>query len=119
MTITPENIIFILKRSLLEYSLRHRIENIVYSFASNQNAPFSSFNISSIRFELFNMYVLVKHKKLDRFDSVIGFLNEFNMKFPNIITEQLFNRVQTSLKALVCLFICFFFKKFNLIYVTT
>jgi hypothetical protein len=102
-TITPENIIFILKRCLLEYSLRHRLENIVYSFASNQKTPFSSFNISSIRFELFNMYILIKHKRLDRFDSVIRFLYEFNTKFPNLINDQLFNRVQTSLKALVCL----------------
>jgi hypothetical protein len=102
MAITPENIIFILNRGLLEYSLRHRIENIIYSFASNQKSPFSSFNISSIRFELFNMYILIKHKKLDRFDSVINFLDVFNSKFPNIVTEQLFNRVQTSLKALVC-----------------
>ena len=98
---SSETVLFKLKRSLLEYCVAHQLDQLVEEFAEKQRTKFSSLNISLIRFELFNLYILIKKRHFDRFDSIIIFLNEFDTKFPNIIPENLFYRVQNSLKALV------------------
>lgn len=69
--------------------------------ASCKRIKFSSYNISSIRFELFNMYYMVKYKKFIRFDSIINFLVEFDRVFKNIIPNNLLLRLLSSIKALV------------------
>ncbi len=118
-----DRILFYLKRSLLEYALKHRIDHLVQStkliikfltklkischillnfkeFAYSEKLSFSEYNISSIRFELYNMYILVKHKNFGLFDSVIQFLTEFQEFYSGIIDEKLYFRVLVSIKAM-------------------
>ena len=66
---------------------------------------FDQYNIGSIRFELYNLYIKVKHKRIDLFQPLIDFLIEFNASFPETIEEKLYFRVLFSLQALVKLFI--------------
>ena len=47
------------------------------------------------------MYIIVKHKKFNSFESIIQFLNMFNANFPMILDEKLYLRVLISIKALV------------------
>ncbi len=119
-----DRILFNLKRSLLEYALKHRIDHIVQSiknifqktsksqksfqpflilkgFAYGEKLAFSEYNISSIRFGLYNMYILVKHKKFNLFDSVVQFLTEFQTHFGGILDEKLYFRVLVSIKAML------------------
>lgn len=75
--------------------------NYIKDIAKNLKPKFSSYEINSIRFELFNMYFISKYEQFERFDSIIRFLYEFNTHFPAVIPEILFIRVSSSLKALV------------------
>ncbi len=98
---TSEKILFDLKRSVLEYSLKHRLDSLVTTLACNSKTAFAAYRISPIRFELFNMYIVVKNEEFRKFDSVIKFLNEFKRICPRAIPEKLFVRVTASIKALV------------------
>ena len=62
---------------------------------------FSRFKLAPIRFELYNMYILIKNRNYIKFDSIARFLTEFNTVFPKIIPEQLFSRVVGTIKSLV------------------
>ena len=70
-------------------------------FALDKRTRFSSYQIASIRFELYNLYKTVKDRHSQRYNVLIEFLIEFNEHFPTIIPEKLYLRVLTSLKALV------------------
>lgn len=95
-----EKILHTLKESLLEYALRYKIDYLVEKIAGDERVIFGQCHINSIRFELYNMYILVKHKRFDLFESIIEFLTEFHSCFGNILEEKLYFRVLVSLKAL-------------------
>ena len=124
MVITSDEVLFQLKRSILEYGLKHRIDYLVYSWlfsfkkvlisilisdnitfktdlASDQMIKFSRFKLAPIRFELYNMHILIKNRNYIKFDAIARFLTEFNTIFPKIIPEQLFSRVVGTIKSLV------------------
>jgi hypothetical protein len=98
--LTSEAILFNLKQSLLEYALKYRIDYLVTNFACNEKIKFTSFKICPIRFELYNMHVIIKNKHLHKFDSIIKFLTEFNLIFTNFLHEQLYARVLVTIKSL-------------------
>jgi hypothetical protein len=86
-------------------------------FSCDNKTSFNEFNLSSIRFELYNMYIIVKHKKFSSFESIIQFLNTFNANFPMILDEKLYLRVLISIKALVNIFNFYtFFNLYRIIY---
>jgi hypothetical protein len=101
--ISSEQILFNLKRSILEYSLKTNNQYLVSCMACSSKTKFNTYSISSIRFESFNMHVTVKNRSYSRFDTVIRFLNELNNSITDLIPEKLFVRVIASLKALVIL----------------
>lgn len=85
----------------------------IKDYALDKRFKFSSYNIATIRFELFNLYKIVKDRHSSKFNGLIEFLIEFHKSFPNILPEKLFIRVVTSLKALVSLNLLFNLKKSN------
>lgn len=68
---------------------------------ANENINFDQYNIGTIRFELYNLYITVKHKRIDLFQPLIEFLIEFQTYYENIIEEKLYFRVLFALQALV------------------
>lgn len=99
---TPQDhILFCMKKTLLEYGLRHNLDFVVKSVAMSQHKKFSDYKIPPIRFELFNMYYMVKNKNFKYFETIILFLNEMNKLFTNLIPDALYSRVIGPLKALV------------------
>ncbi|RNA28444.1 hypothetical protein BpHYR1_037625 [Brachionus plicatilis] len=95
-----DKILFGMKKVLLEYGLRHHLDFLVKSLALNQSSKFSQYNVPQIRFEIFNMYLMIKNREFKHFDSIVSFLNEINSKSPSLIPAPLFHRVVGPLKAL-------------------
>lgn len=96
-------ILFKLKSSLLEFSLAKCIDSLVHSFALDTSLKFADYGLPSIRFELFNLYKIVKDRQYGRFKAPIDFLVDFQLNFPTILPGKLYIRVLTSLKVLYIL----------------
>ncbi|CAF0714453.1 unnamed protein product [Brachionus calyciflorus] len=94
-----DQILFCMKKVLLEYGLKYNLDFVVKSIAMN-NVKFSDYKIPPIRYELFNMHLMIKNRELKYFESIILFLSHINKTLPNLIPETLFSRVVGPIKAL-------------------
>jgi hypothetical protein len=106
---TSEEILFDLKRAVLEYSLKHNLDTMVIALACHSKTRFTTYRLSPLRFDLYNMHLMVKNRQFDRFHTVIRFLAQFrSIAPPHTLPDKLYTRVTTSLKALVY---CYFARK--------
>jgi len=98
--ISDEKLLLILKSSILEQCLKHRVDEIVFQFSIKSSEKFSSFPIPPMRFANYQIYLWIKDKTYEKFGAAIEFLEKFNSDFPDVIDKKLFQRVIVSFKSL-------------------